>query len=74
MHIREYLIKDLLMIKCATAHLIKEFQYGFSIDESCLTQLIPLIDKFTIAMNNKSRVDVIYFDFANAFDIVLTMI
>ena len=68
MKILEYLIKDLLMIKCG--HLIKEFQHGFSIDKSCLTQLLPLIDKFAVAMNNKSRVDVIYFDFAKAFDSV----
>ena len=34
------------------------------------TQLLPLIDKFAAAMNIKSRVDVIYFDFAKAFDSV----
>ena len=68
MKIFEYCIKDLLIAKCG--NLIKENQHGFSIEKSCLTQLLPLIDKFSVAMNNKSRVDTIYFDFAKAFDSV----
>ena len=68
MKILEYCIKDLINRKCG--HLIKDTQHGFSVDKSCLTQLLPLIDKFSVAMNNKSRVDIIYFDFAKAFDSV----
>ena len=51
-------------------HLIKDSQHGFRVDKSCLTQLLPLIDKFAVAMNKKSRIDTIYFDFAKAFDSV----
>ena len=68
MKILEYCIKDLLIEKCG--HLIKDNQHGFSIEKSCLTQLLPIIDKFSVAMNSKSRVDTIYFDFAKAFDSV----
>ena len=68
MKILEYCIKDLLIMKCG--HLIKDNQHGFSVEKSCLTQLLPLIDKFSVAMNNKSRIDTIYFDFAKAFDSV----
>ena len=68
MKILEYCIKDFLIIECG--HLIKASQHGFSTEKSCLTQLLPLIDKFSVAMNNKSRVDTIYFDFAKAFDSV----
>ena len=62
MQILEFLIKDLVLIQCG--HLIKDFQHGFSVDKSCLTQLLPLVDKFSVAMNRTSRIDVIYFDFA----------
>ena len=68
MKILEYCIKDLIIEKCG--HLIRDNQHGFSAGKSCLTQLLPLIDKFSVAMNNKSRIDTIYFDFAKAFDSV----
>ena len=68
MKVLEYCIKDMIIIKCG--HLIRDNQHGFSREKSCLTQLLPLIDKFSVALNNKSRVDIIYFDFAKAFDSV----
>ena len=68
MKIFEYCIKDLVMLKCED--LIKDNQHGFRNGKSCLTQLIPFVDKLAEALNNKSRVDVIYFDFAKAFDSV----
>ena len=64
----EYYIKDLLFQQCW--HRIKDSQHGFRVDKSCLTQLLPLIDKFSVSMNKISRIDVIYFDFAKAFDSV----
>ena len=66
MQILAQIIKDLLMYKCG--RLIRDSQHGFTNDKSCLTQLLPLIDKFAVAMNNKSRIDVVYFDFSKAFD------
>ena len=68
MKILEYCIKDLLISQCG--HLIRENQHGFCPHKSCLTQLLPLVDKFAVALNKKSRIDVIYFDFAKAFDSV----
>ena len=68
MKIFEYCIKDLLMLKCE--HLIKDNQHGFRSEKSCLTQLLPFVDKLSEALNNQSRVDVVYFDFAKAFDSV----
>ena len=68
MKVLEYCIKNLLLQQCSD--LIRDVQHGFSIEKSCLTQLLPLIDKISVAMNNKSRIDVIYFDFAKAFDSV----
>ena len=68
MKILEYCIKDLLMSQCE--HLIKDNQHGFRSNKSCLTQLLPYVDKLSVAMNNKSRIDAVYFDFAKAFDSV----
>ena len=68
MKILEYCIKDLLLAKCG--NLIKDKQHGFCKDKSCLTQLLPYVDKLSIALNNKSRIDSVYFDFSKAFDSV----
>ena len=68
MKIFEYCIRDLLLTKCE--HLIKDTQHGFRKNKSCLTQLLPYVDKLATALNNNSRVDVVYFDFAKAFDCV----
>ena len=68
MKIFEYCIKDLMLIKCQD--LLKDNQHGFRNGKSCLTQLIPFVDKLSEALNNQSRVDVVYFDFAKAFDCV----
>ena len=68
MKIFEYCIRDLLMLKCK--ELLKCNQHGFRNGKSCLTQLLPFVDKLAEALNNQSRVDVIYFDFAKAFDCV----
>ena len=35
---------------------------------SCTTQLIDFCDSFALSLNDNIRFDVIYFDFANAFD------
>jgi hypothetical protein len=64
----EYCIKDLILIKCQD--LLKDNQHGFRNGKSCLTQLIPFVDKLSEALNNQSRIDVVYFDFAKAFDSV----
>ena len=42
----------MIILKCG--HILKDNQHGFSREKSCLTQLLPLIDKFSVALNNKS--------------------
>ena len=68
MKIFEYCIRDMLMSKCN--HLLNNKQHGFRPERSCLTQLIPFTNSLALALNNSSRVDVVYFDFAKAFDSV----
>ena len=68
MKVFEYCIKDLLMEKIG--HKIDVNQHGFLPSKSCLTQLIPFSSNLALALNKSSQVDVIYFDFAKAFDSV----
>ena len=50
--------------------MLKNNQHGFRPERSCLTQLIPFTENLAFTLNNSSRTDVIYFDFAKAFDSV----
>ena len=45
-------------------------QHGFVNSKSCTTQMVPFIYDLTMTLNNKSKADIIYFDFAKAFDSV----
>ena len=49
---------------------IDKRQHGFLPSKSCETQLIPYYDMLAQNLNKGSRTDVIYFDFAKAFDSV----
>ena len=68
MKIFEYCIRDLLMSKCS--NYIDPRQHGFLPEKSCTTQMLPFISKLSSSLNSKSRTDVVYFDFAKAFDSV----
>ena len=48
--------------------LISRNQHGFRKKRSCMTQLISHIEQIYQALNNDNEVDVIYLDFAKAFD------
>ncbi|KAL5256118.1 hypothetical protein ACHWQZ_G011358 [Mnemiopsis leidyi] len=48
--------------------LISRTQHGFRKKRSCMTQLISHIEQIYQALNNDNEVDVIYLDFAKAFD------
>ena len=54
----------------ACENLLDPRQHGFINGKSCTTQMVPFTDELALALNNKSRMDVIYFDFAKAFDSV----
>ena len=51
-------------------HLIDSSQHGFLPEKSCTTQMIPFVDNLALGIQQKSRIDIIYFDFAKAFDSV----
>ena len=54
---------------CAQAH-INEKQHGFLPSKSCSTNLIGLSDSLAITLNENITTNIIYFDFAKAFDSV----
>ena len=56
------------MARCS--HLINDKQHGFLPEKSCTTQMVPYVDDLAFSLNKSSRIDVVYFDFAKAFDSV----
>ena len=49
-------------------HLLTNKQHGFRKKRSCLTQLIDHVDHILKSLNSGDEVDVIYLDYAKAFD------
>ena len=64
----EKILREELLRRCR--HLINEKQHGFLNGKSCTTQMVPFINDLALTLNSSSRTDVIYFDFAKAFDSV----
>ena len=68
MKIMEIIIQDEIYAHCKD--LISDKQYGFLPSRSCTTQLIHAIDDISTSLNSLHDVDIVYFDFAKAFDSV----
>ena len=68
MKVLERIIKDELL--ALTNGMIKDEQHGFRTERSCATNLVGLCDSLALSLNDNIRTDVIYFDFAKAFDSV----
>ena len=68
MKIFEKIVRDELMLRCEA--MLGENQHGFLPRKSCTTQLINFTDNVSQAMNQSLRTDIVYFDFARAFDTV----
>ena len=64
----ERIIRDELMFRCN--EYINSRQHGFLPLKSCCTQMVGFCDSLSISLNKSIRTDVIYFDFAKAFDSV----
>src|SRR5437870_12729118 len=48
--------------------LIRDSQHGFRSGRSCLTNLLDFMEEVTKELDNGNSVDVVYLDFAKAFD------
>jgi len=65
-------IKETLMNHLLQHKLISHHQHGFLCRKSTSTQLLECCEDWNVAMNTHSSVDVVYLDFAKAFDSVET--
>jgi Reverse transcriptase (RNA-dependent DNA polymerase) len=68
--IMESVIKDHIVKHLDKHGLVKKTQYGFSRGCSCASNLLSFLEKATAALDNGDSVDVVYLDFAKAFDTV----
>ena len=66
----EKLVKRFLMAHLAANRLLDPSQHGFVPGRSCTTNLLETVDFITWHLWKKRPVDVIYLDFAKAFDTV----
>ena len=62
------MIRDKLVNHMERNNLFTKYQHGFVSGRSCTTQLLEFMEEATQALDRGEGVDVIYLDFANAFD------
>ncbi len=68
MKVFEKIVRDVLLAKCEQK--LNQNQHGFLPRRSCTTQMVDYVDSLSVSLNNNTRTDVVYFDFAKAFDSV----
>jgi hypothetical protein len=66
--VMESIIKDEIFEHLEKHNLIKDSQHGFTKGRSCLTNLLEFLEEITRVIDSGKPVDVIYLDFAKAFD------
>jgi hypothetical protein len=66
--IMETLIRDAIVDHLERNNLLRASQHGFRGGRSCLSNLLTFLDKVTQGVENGENIDVIYLDFAKAFD------
>ena len=64
----EKCIRDELFLECK--HLLHDTQHGFLTSKSCTTQLVSFSHDISVGLNSNNLIDVIYLDFAKAFNTV----
>jgi len=64
----ECIIRDVIVQYLETNQLLKDSQHGFRTGRSCLTNILVFLDKITEWVDQGEVVDVVFLDFAKAFD------
>lgn len=64
----ESIIKDCMLEHLTQHSLFKDSQHGFTRGRSCLTNLIDFMEEVTGILDEGDPVDMVYLDFAKAFD------
>jgi len=68
----ESILKQDIMDHLTRNRLIRNSQHGFMKNKSCTTNLLEFMEKVTDAADKGKAVDIVYLDFAKAFDKVPT--
>ena len=66
--ILESIVKDHMVNHLETNNLLRDSQHGFRKGRSCLTNLLDFMEEVTKKLDNGESVDLVYLDFAKAFD------
>ena len=66
--VMEQIVKDAIVDHLDQNRLMRKSQRGFMRGRSCTTNLISFLDRITEALDNGEPADVIFLDFAKAFD------
>ena len=66
----ESIIRDQIQEHMSTNNMFTPSQHGFSSRKSCIIQLLTAVNSWTKSLEENYAIDVIYFDFAKAFDSV----
>ena len=64
----ESLVKDYIVKHLEKHQLLSDKQHGFVAHKACVTNLLETVDFLTDSMSRRQPADVIYLDFAKAFD------
>ena len=66
--VMESILRDAIVKHLATYKLIRPSQHGFMAHKSCLTNLLEYLEVLTRLVDEGHSVDIVYLDFAKAFD------
>ena len=66
----ESIIRDSIVEHMLKNKFFNDKQHGFVPGRSCISQLLIVLEKWTDLLDSGRPVDVVYFDFAKAFDTV----
>jgi len=64
----ESIIKDCIINHLNQFSLIRDSQHGFTKNRSCLSNLLEFMEEVISTLDSRKSVDIIYLDFAKAFD------
>jgi len=66
----EHVIYHSIMLHLEQNSILNPLQHGFRAGHSCTTQLHTMVEELAKSLDDHKQVDVLFLDFAKAFDIV----
>jgi hypothetical protein len=66
----EGFVKDKIINHLSVNNLLNQNQHGFTKGKSCVTNLLETVDLLTSELSKNNATDVVFIDFAKAFDVV----